>query len=185
MNLSKGFYEFLISLVNEGYKESCIDCLMEASNILVFSTGDIRINTDFLCEIIEVKNRKTALTIVSQPSRIEALHKKIHGDDVSFFNWKGRYTKSVLDYLIDNKSVIFDSVLYFGSTPVAASNCNLLGIADFVLDSPHGKGCFVYSFVDNTLYEYKNIHSFYSAIEINEHINRILAIEKYHITGRE
>ena len=177
MNFSKDFYKYLIYLVNEGYKAVKINHLMNNSNILLFSTGDITISTNFILKMLKYRKKHVTLTIISQPLRIGFMKEKIHNDNVVFVEWKGKYTESVLSVLDNKYNKGFDSMLFFGSTPVAASNSNLLDIADDVIESPRGRGCFVYSYVDSTLYEYDNIHSFYSAIQIYEHINKLLDYE--------
>ena len=172
MNLSKDFYNHLISLVNEGYKAVRTDSLLEHSNILVFSIGDIKKSSCYIDDLLRCKDAQTAVSIISQPYRIDNMRSIFQGKDEIYIDWKGRYTMSVLDVLSDKTK--YDAVLYFGSTPVAESNSNILEIADAVIDSPSGKGCFIYSFVEDILYEYKNIHSFYSAIQVNKHINMLL-----------
>ena len=173
--MSKEFYDYLISLVNRGYKAVLTDSLLKYSNILVFSMGDIKKSSCVIHDLLRCKDAQTTISVISQPYRIDTMRGLIQEEDDIYINWKGRYTKSVLDVLSDN--VKYDAVLYFGSTPVAETNSNILEIADTVIGSASGEGCFIYSFVDDNLYEYKNIHSFYSAVQVNKHINRILDAE--------
>lgn len=175
MKLSKEFYEYMVSLVNNGYKVADINNLLSFSNILIISTGNITIGCESLLNLVYKKDDRTSLVIVSQQDRVEQIKNEKPRLGKYLYNWNGKYTISIIDKLEkDNINIRFDAFLYFGLTPVSESNMNILEIADSVINDENGKGCFVYSFSNGKLYEYSNIHKFYSAMEINKHVNKLL-----------